>query len=143
MADCFIDTNVLLYAISTEPAEAAKTAISRRLIQTNIWAWSAQVAAEFVRSSTSAKKPKPLTWQEASQWISVWRAFPIANIDGDLVIAAIQIAERYMISYYDSQIIAAAKRMQCRTLYTEDLNHGQDYGGVIAVNPFRSEVVIP
>ncbi len=143
MADCFIDTNVLLYAISTEPAEAAKTAISRRLIQNNIWAWSAQVAAEFVRSGTSPKKPKPLTWSEASQWITVWRAFPMANVDGDLVIEAIQIAERYMISYYDSQIIAAAKRMQCRTLYTEDLNHGQDYGGVIAVNPFRTEVVIP
>jgi len=143
VADCFIDTNILLYAISTDPAEAAKTAISRRLIQNNIWAWSAQVAAEFVRSSTSPKKPKPLTWQEASQWITVWRAFPLAHVDGDLVIEAIQIAERYMISYYDSQIVAAAKRMHCSTLFTEDLNHGQDYGGVIAVNPFRTAVGIP
>ncbi len=143
MADCFIDTNVLLYAISTEPAEAAKTTISRQLIQTHLWAWSAQVAAEFVRSSTSPKKPKSLTWQEARQWISVWRAFPMVNVDGDLVIEAIQIAERYMISYYDSQIVAAAKRMQCSTLYTEDLNHGQDYGGVIAVNPFKSGIVNP
>ena len=39
------DTHVLLYAISTAPAEAAKTAKARNLLPTKNWAWSAQVAA--------------------------------------------------------------------------------------------------
>jgi len=43
VADSFIDTNILLYAISTEPAEAGKTAIARRLLTTENWGWSAQV----------------------------------------------------------------------------------------------------
>ena len=55
MADCFLDTNILLYAVSTSPAEADKTRIARTLMQSADWAWSAQVAAEFIRASTSAR----------------------------------------------------------------------------------------
>ncbi|WP_245475942.1 hypothetical protein [Mesorhizobium sp. M7A.F.Ca.US.006.01.1.1] len=35
-------------------------------------------------------------------------------------------------------IIAAAERLGVKTLYTEDLNHGQAYGSVVAINPFRT-----
>ena len=51
VADCFLDTNILLYAMSTSPAEADKMRVARALVQTADWAWSAQVAAEFVRAS--------------------------------------------------------------------------------------------
>jgi predicted nucleic acid-binding protein len=44
--DSFVDTNILLYAISTEPSEAAKAAAAQHLLSTVNWAWSAQVAAE-------------------------------------------------------------------------------------------------
>ena len=40
-------------------------------------------------------------------------------------------------SYWDAAILASAKALGCQTLYTEDLNHGQDYDGVRAVNPFQ------
>jgi predicted nucleic acid-binding protein len=63
-------------------------------------------------------------------------AFPMAAVDGVLVPEAVQVAERFRTSHFDSQIIAAAKRMGCATVYSEDLNHGQDYGGVRVVNPF-------
>lgn len=138
MPDCFIDTNVLLYAVSTDQAEASKTITARQLLQTGVWAWSAQVAAEFVRAGRSPKKTVRLTWSEAGQWIHVWRAYPMASVDGALVSEAVLIAERFMISYYDAQIVAAALRMQCPVIYTEDLNDGQDYGGVMAVNPFKA-----
>jgi len=62
----------------------------------------------------------------------------MASVDGALVSEAVLIAERFMISYYDAQIVAAALRMQCPVIYTEDLNDGQDYGGVMAVNPFKA-----
>ena len=98
VADFFLDTNVFLYAISTEPAEAAKTSVARRLLQHSGWAWSAQVAAEFVRTSTSKKQTRSLSWHEAGQWIRVWMAFPMVHSDGALVLSALQIAERFMIS---------------------------------------------
>ena len=34
-------------------------------------------------------------------------------------------------------IIAAVLELGCHTIYSEDLNDGQDYGGVTAVNPFK------
>ena len=34
-------------------------------------------------------------------------------------------------------ILAAAKAARCQQLLSEDLNHGQDYDGVV-VNPFLS-----
>lgn len=136
MADCFLDTNVLLYAVSTNPAEADKTRAARTLIQSADWVWSAQVAAEFIRASTSPRQPKPLTRAEARRWVETWIAFPMAAVDGALVLEAVQIAERFQTSHFDAQILAAAKRMGCKTVYSEDLNHGQDYGGVQVVNPF-------
>ena len=136
MADCFLDTNVLLYAVSTDPAEVDKTQIARGLVQTKDWAWSAQVAAEFIRAGTSPRKSKPLTRAEARRWVETWMAFPMAAVDGPLVLEAVQISERFQTSHFDAQILAAAKRMGCATLYSEDLNHGQDYGGVRVVNPF-------
>ena len=63
-------------------------------------------------------------------------AFPMAAV-GALVLEAVEIAERFQISHFDAQILAAAKRMGCATVYSEDLSHGQDYGGVRVVNPFR------
>ena len=136
MADCFLDTNILLYAVSTNTEEADKTRAARTLLQSADWAWSAQVAAEFIRASTSPRQPKPLTRAEARRWIETWMAFPMAAVDGALVLEAVQIAERFQISHFDAQILAAAKRMGCATVYSEDLNHGQDYGGVRVVNPF-------
>ena len=136
MAECFLDTNVLLYAVSTHPPEAQKAGTARELVQAADWAWSAQVAAEFIRASTSPRQPKPLARAEARRWIETWMAFPMAAVDGALVLEAAQIAERFQIGHFDAQILAAAKRMGCATVYSEDLNSGQDYGGVRVVNPF-------
>ncbi len=134
--DSFVDTNILLYAISTDPAEAEKSTVARNLLMTANWAWSAQVAAEFVNASTSARRPVPLTLVQAERWIDTWMAFLLIPTDGTIVKEAIRLAARYQISYFDGQIVAAAKALRCRILYTEDLNHGQDYDGVRVVNPF-------
>jgi len=49
---------------------------------------------------------------------------------------AVELRQRFQISYWDAAIIAAAKQMGCPTLYSEDLNAGQEYDGVTVVNPF-------
>ncbi len=48
----------------------------------------------------------------------------------------IEASIRHEISYWDGAIIAAAESLGASILYTEDLNHGQHYGSVRAVNPF-------
>jgi len=136
VADSFIGTNILLYAVSTAPPEAQKSAAAQKLLMTANWAWSGQVAAEFINASTSARRGVPFTLPQAETWINTWLAFPLSPIDGAIVKEAIRLAGRFQISYFDAQIVAAAKTLGCRTLYTEDLNDGQDYEGVRAVNPF-------
>src|SRR5687768_6881125 len=116
--DLFLDTNVLLYAVSTNPAEADKTRIARSLVQTADWAWSAQVAAEFIRAGTSPRQPKPMTRAEARRWIETWIAFPMVAVDGALVLEAVALGERFQTSHFDAQILAAAKRIGCATVYS-------------------------
>lgn len=133
--DAFVDTNVLLYAIDTDPAQAGKMSKAEQLLTSVNWAWSAQVAAEFVASNTSSRRRQPLTLAEAERWLHSWRKFPLTAIDFETVTKAI--ATRWRIAYYDAQILAAAKQLGCQTVYSEDLNDGQDYGGVTVINPFR------
>ena len=61
-------------------------------------------------------------------------------VDGAVVLEATRIGERFSISHFDAQIIAAAQRLDCAIIYSEDLSHGQDYGGVRVMNPFLSEL---
>ena len=91
--DSFVDTNILLYAISTDPTEAEKSTVARNLLMTANWAWSAQVAAEFVNASTSARRPVPLTLVQAERWIDTWMAFLLIPTDGTIVKETIRLAE--------------------------------------------------
>ena len=60
---------------------------------------------------------------------------PIA-IDTLVVEKAWIIQDRFLFSWWDSLIIAAAQVAECRYLLTEDLQDGQELDGVIVVNPF-------
>jgi predicted nucleic acid-binding protein len=44
---------------------------------------------------------------------------------------------RWQLSFWDGLILAAARQAGATVLWTEDLNDGQDYGGIRAVNPLR------
>jgi predicted nucleic acid-binding protein len=56
-----------------------------------------------------------------------------------LVKIAVEVSRTHVLSYWDGAIVAAAEVLGAGTLYTEDLNHGQLFGRVRAVNPFREE----
>ena len=61
---------------------------------------------------------------------------PCGSVDPTLVLRGIEISVRHKISYWDGAIIAAAETLGATTLHIEDLNNGQTYGTVKAVNPF-------
>ena len=48
----------------------------------------------------------------------------------------LEVQERNRISFWDAMIVRAAESAGCEVLYPEDLSHGQEYGGVLVVNPF-------
>jgi len=65
--------------------------------------------------------------------LTAWRA--VVNNSFALLVAW-DLQDRYELSLWDSLIVAAAHESSCRVLLTEDLQHGQDLGGVVVVNPF-------
>ena len=138
-ADVFIDTNVFLYSIDEDPASAAKRQRAQQLLLSERWGWSVQVAAEFFVNATSAKRPFKLTAASAGALVEAWLAFPTADITSALVRAAIDLQQRLQLSYWDAAILATARQMGCRSVYSEDLNPGQDYDGVTVLNPFAPQ----
>ena len=90
-----------------------------------------------------ASASKHLTSADAAKLVETWLAFPTLPTTSELVRAAIDIHQRFQLSYWDAAIVAAAKHLGCRTLYSEDLNHGQDYDGVRVVNPFLAVTAAP
>lgn len=90
--------------------------------------------AEFY--STVLKKGY-LDTSRAASWLETLSLMPVVNVTASLVLEGAVLARRYKIAYWDAALIAACKRCDAETLYTEDLNHGQLYEGVRVINPFR------
>jgi predicted nucleic acid-binding protein len=134
--DVFLDTNVLIYAVSSSPAEAEKKERVLDLISHTDFGLSAQVLQEFYVNVTS-KIALPLMPDDALELLEQFKSFPMVWSDYPLIVSGIEKALRFGVSYWDGAIIAAAERLGATTLYTEDLNHGQRYGSVVAVNPFQ------
>jgi predicted nucleic acid-binding protein len=52
------------------------------------------------------------------------------------VVRAVELRQRYKISWWDALVVNSANELGCEVLWTEDLNHGQRYGVVTVRNPF-------
>jgi len=135
IAEAFFDTNILLYAGSSAPADAAKRSIAQELLLTVPFALSAQVLQEYIANALG-KKSLGLGESNISALLAAVEQVEVLPITRQLVIHACQLRLRYQVSHWDATILAAAIELGCKTLYTEDLNHGQTYGGVRVVNPF-------
>ncbi len=133
--DCFLDTNILVYALSSAEGDAPKRMKALDLVQQSDFGLSAQVLQEFYVTVTR-KIRTPLAPDLAVALMDEYRQFPMVPTDYPLIVSAVELSLRYGISYWDAAIVAAAEVLEASTLYTEDLHHGQRYGRVLAVNPF-------
>lgn len=133
----FVDTNVLLYAVSTLPAEAAKAERARRVLAARDLVLSVQVLNEFYVRATRVSRPDTMTHDHAARLVTAFgrhRVQPTALAD---VQRALALRSRFSISYWDALIVSSATAAGCDEVLTEDLQHGQDLDGVRVVNPFR------
>jgi len=100
-------------------------------------ALSVQVLQEFYVQATRPSRRWRLSHVEAQGLIESWLRFKVQDMTEDILRAPLNSAERYRISYWDAAIIESARQLECREVLSEDLNDGQNYGGVRVVNPFR------
>jgi predicted nucleic acid-binding protein len=133
----FFDTNVLLYSISRDSGEAEKRERAIELLDLNDGALSVQVLQEFYVQATRPTRPDPLPHEIAANLIHTWTRFRVQEIDLVILSAALEIKAAHGFSYWDSAIIAAARALGCRELYSEDMSHGRRVDGVVILNPFR------
>lgn len=135
--DCFLDTNIFVYAAAGRGAEESKRKRALALIENENYGLSAQMLQEFYVTAVH-KAQAPLAAEAALEWIEQLEAFPCLPIDAAFVKIAAETSEIYRLSYSEGAILAAAEILGAHTLYTEDPDHGQQYGPVRVCNPFRS-----
>lgn len=135
-AEVFLDTNILLYACSTAPADLHKQAIAKELILNTDFALSAQVLQEFVANALR-KRTLGITEKGIDATLELSGHVPVLSVTRELILAAVILRRHFQLSHWDATILAAAQELGCHTLYSEDFNHGQDYGSVRVVNPFQ------
>ena len=133
----FLDTNILLYSISRDPAEELKQERAVALLELDDGALSVQVLQEFYVQATRSTRPDPLPHEIAAGLITTWTRFRVQEITLSILTGALEIRAAHGFSYWDSAIIAAARALGCRTLYSEDLSHGREVEEITIINPFR------
>ena len=136
-APCFLDTNILIYAAAGREDEPEKHGRSVDIIRESDVVLSTQVVGEFLHVSRK-KFLKVMNVAQINSWAEMLMRFPSVDIDQAVVKSALFVAERYQISFWDAALIAAAERLNAKTVYTEDLSHRQKYGSVTVINPFRA-----
>jgi predicted nucleic acid-binding protein len=134
--DCFLDTNVLVYAATGTEADRMKREKAQTLIATVNFGISTQVLQEFYVSATR-KAHIRMPPNIALKWMEQLDGRPCLSVDPDLIKLAAAISIRYQISYWDAAILAAAEALAAEVVYSEDLQQNQMYRAVRVENPFR------
>lgn len=137
-ADVFLDTNIFIYQLDSN--EPLKQRIAERVIReasdSGRGCISFQVIQEYLNVSLR-KAAIPLQGPALRRYLDNVLA-PLLHVHAsvDLYHRALDIQGRYGYHFYDSLIVAAALLAGCRTLYSEDLQHGQRIETLVINNPF-------
>jgi predicted nucleic acid-binding protein len=132
----FLDSNIILYAYDT--SNLRKQKIAQELLKNSLagaYVISVQVLAE-VAAALLHKVAPARTPDVVAEILDDLAVIPTLSPDADIVRGAVQARSRYGVHFYDGMILAAAGRAGCKTIWSEDLNAGQDYFGMKVENPF-------
>ena len=131
----FVDTNILIYALDSSAGIKHKKASTLVL---DLWhrpyppAISVQVLQELYINLVQ----RNVNQTEAQETVHEYYTWEIVENNTTLLSSAFQIQSRWKTSFWDALIIAAAKKAKAQVLYSEDMQHQQDFDGVRVMNPF-------
>ncbi len=125
----FLNTNLLVYAQTSDPRSAAAR---QALLAGGVI--NVQVLNEFV---AVLRRKFKRDWDEIAEAVADVRITldPIRPLSIETHEAAVDVAKQHGFSFYDSLIVASALEAKCDTLLTEDLQAGRSIQGVTIVNP--------
>jgi predicted nucleic acid-binding protein len=131
----FFDTNILVYA--DDGSAGAKRLRAQELLgnalrrQTGVV--STQVLMEYYNVAT---RKLGLDRATAAQRTRDYATLHVVAVDAQLVLEAVGLHGRAMVSHWDALIVRAAAVAGCKVVYSEDLQGGAEFDGVRIVNPF-------
>lgn len=133
----FIDTNLLVYAYDSSEEKKQKRCqeILVEGVTNGSLRLSTQVLGEFV-TVFRKKFPKEDLEAKLTTVLDLFVGETVIPIDYRTTLLALRLMCRYQISYWDAQILAAAKRGECVYVLSEDLSDGQNYEGVVVRCPW-------
>lgn len=131
----FFDTNLFLYAYSQAPDDRKKRARVRELLGLHLPVISTQVIQEFI--AASLRKPDlGIDESKLDVFLALCGRHQIQPVTLDTLLFATDLRRRFKLSHWDSSIVAAAHATGCRTLFSEDLQHGFQVDHIRILNPF-------
>ncbi len=127
----FFDTTVLVYAVTQDES---RTGTAEKLLEAGGHI-SVQVLNEF---TAVARRKLKLSWIEIEERLTLLRFLcePVLPLRVETHERGIQIAALSGYHIYDALIVAAALEAGCTVLYSEDMQHGREFEGMVIVNPF-------
>jgi predicted nucleic acid-binding protein len=133
----FVDTNILIYAydVTAGQKHAIASDILADLWNARLGVVSTQVLQEFFVNVVQ-KIQRPVDIRLAKDIVKDLLKWHVVVNNGESILEAIDIHDRYGYSFWDAMIIAAAIKGRAAVLMTEDLQDGQTIGGVSIKNPF-------
>jgi len=133
----FIDTNLIVYTLDKSNVDKQERArnIIRKIVDVHQPVISTQVIKELYVVAINKMKADPIIVKNI---LHNFRNMEIVTNDLELIEQAIDISVISQISFWDSLIIAAAEKANCEYIFSEDLNPGQTYRGVLVINPFET-----
>jgi predicted nucleic acid-binding protein len=138
-AEFFIDTNVFVYHLDTTDRRKHKVAekIVRDALATGNACISSQVVQECLNVALR-KAEVALPPQAARSYLDAV-LLPLMQVTASQALyhRALDAQARWRFSFYDSLIVAGALTAGCRTLLSEDLQHGQSLDSLTVIDPFR------
>ena len=134
--DSFIDSNVFVYL--WDKTDPDKRQHAEALIEDAIELSNACISHQVVQETLNVITRKLKFTAEDTNRLLKRVLFPLWKIRPTTALyqRGIEIQYRYQFSFYDSLIVAAALEAGCKTLYSEDLQHGQRIEGLSIHNPF-------
>jgi len=134
----FVDTNILVYAYDVTQGEkhALAKALLLSLWESGLGCVSVQVLQEFYVNVTR-KSDFPLSPEDAAQVIQDFADWTVHRPGVKDILSAIDLQQRYKISFWDAMILQSAVQSGCGFVWSEDLIDGGNYVGIKVVNPFK------
>ncbi len=134
-ARCFIDTNVLVYADSTDEPRKQRIAIDvlRHLRFERLGVLSTQVLNEYIQIGL---RKLGLSHAHIREQLHCYRQLDGTAVTPDTIDLALDLHQKHALSYWDALIVASAHIAGCSVLLTEDMGTGEILAGVKLVNPF-------